>query len=55
MYASDEFAELAAWCRDLTDRIEGGDRERMGRAFATSSRYELAFWEMAWSGESWPA
>jgi thiaminase/transcriptional activator TenA len=54
MYASDEFAELAAWCRDLTDRIEGGDRGRMGRAFATSSRYELAFWEMAWSGESWP-
>jgi thiaminase/transcriptional activator TenA len=55
MYASDEFAELAAWCRDLTDRIEGGDRGRMERAFATSSRYELAFWEMAWSGERWPA
>ena len=26
MYASDDFAELAAWCRDLTDRIEGADR-----------------------------
>jgi thiaminase (transcriptional activator TenA) len=55
MYASDDFAELAAWCRDLTDRIEGADRERMERAFVTSSRYELAFWEMAWAGERWPS
>jgi thiaminase/transcriptional activator TenA len=55
MYASDDFAELAAWCRDLTDRIEGADRGRMERAFVTSSRYELAFWEMAWAGERWPS
>jgi thiaminase/transcriptional activator TenA len=54
MYASDDFAELAAWCRELTDRMEGADRGRMERAFTTSSRYELAFWEMAWSGEHWP-
>jgi thiaminase/transcriptional activator TenA len=54
MYASDEFAELAAWCRELTDRLEGADHGQMERAFATSSRYELAFWEMAWSGERWP-
>jgi thiaminase (transcriptional activator TenA) len=54
MYASDDFAELAAWCRELTDRMECADRERMERAFATSSRYELAFWEMAWAGERWP-
>jgi thiaminase/transcriptional activator TenA len=57
MYASDEFAELAAWCRDLTDRLAEGvgaaGRERMRAAFVTSSRYELRFWEMAWSGESW--
>jgi thiaminase (transcriptional activator TenA) len=55
MYASDDFAELAAWCRELTDRMEGADRGRMERAFVTSSRYELAFCEMAWSGEAWPA
>jgi thiaminase (transcriptional activator TenA) len=55
MYASDEFSDLAAWCRELTDQLEGADRGRMERAFTTSSRYELAFWEMAWSGERWPS
>jgi thiaminase/transcriptional activator TenA len=54
MYSSERFAELASWCRALTDRIAGSaasmTRERMRRAFVTSSRYELAFWDMAWSG-----
>ena len=58
MYASAEFAELAAWCRTLVDRLGAalGDdgRARLQRAFLTSSRYELAFWEMAWTGERWP-
>jgi thiaminase (transcriptional activator TenA) len=59
MYASDEFAELARWCRALADRV-GADlgphaRERATDAFVTSSRYELAFWEMAWTGDAWPA
>jgi thiaminase len=26
----------------------------MAAAFLTSSRYELAFWEMAWTLERWP-
>lgn len=59
MYASTEFGELADWCRALVDRLGGalaeGGRERLERAFVTSSRYELAFWEMAWNGERWPA
>ncbi len=59
MYASAEFAELADWCRALVDRLGGalaeGGRARLQRAFLTSSRYELAFWEMAWKGERWPA
>ena len=54
MYGSEEFAELAAWCRELTDRAADGLPEPMRRraeaAFLTSSHYELAFWEMAWSG-----
>lgn len=59
MYASPEFAELADWCRALVDRLgtalaEGG-RAAVERAFVTSSRYELAFWEMAWTGERWAA
>jgi thiaminase/transcriptional activator TenA len=49
-YAAPEFTELAAWCRELVDRLAGdagpGPRERMRRAFLTSSRYELAFWDV---------
>jgi len=59
MYASAEFAELAGWCRALVDRLGAAlpsdGRARLQRAFLTSSRYELAFWEMAWNGERWPA
>lgn len=49
MYASSEFAALVDWCRDLLDRVCDGlpdnALERVERAFLTSSRYELAFWE----------
>lgn len=59
MYASPEFAELAGWCRALVDRLGdalgAGGLARAERAFVTSSRYELAFWEMAWTGERWVA
>lgn len=59
MYASPEFGELAGWCRALVDRVGAGltgcARARLERAFLTSSRYELAFWDMAWRGERWPA
>lgn len=59
MYASEEFAQLGEWCRDLVDRVAFGmpddARTRMEEAFVISSRYELAFWEMAWSGERWLA
>jgi len=52
VYADPEFAELAHWCRELTDEACAGLPERsLARAeaaFLTSSRYELAFWEMAW-------
>lgn len=52
MYASEEFAELAAWCRAVCDSAaadtgEAG-RDRMRDAFLTCSRYELEFWEAAW-------
>jgi thiaminase/transcriptional activator TenA len=58
MYSSDDFARLAGWCRELTDaageRLPTQARGRAFDVFLTSSRYELAFWEMAWSGETWP-
>jgi thiaminase/transcriptional activator TenA len=59
MYSSREFSDLARWCRELVDRIgpeaTGTARNRMHRSFLVSSRYELAFWEMAWRGERWAA
>lgn len=59
LYVSDEFAQLGTWCRDVVDRVAKGlspdSLKRMEDAFVTSSRYELAFWEMAWSGERWLA
>jgi thiaminase (transcriptional activator TenA) len=52
VYADDEFAQLAAWCRELTDAAGSGLGEagvaRMHAAFRASSEHELAFWEMAW-------
>ena len=54
MYADPEFATLAEWCRQLVDDLatEAGSvpRRRMRTAFLTSVRFELAFWEMAWTG-----
>lgn len=59
MYASDEFTTLATWGRDLTDAacdaLPEPAMKRVEDAFITSSRYELAFWEMAWTQETWLA
>ncbi len=57
-YASPDFAQLAQWCRGLVDQLAEGAPPpvlaRVQRAFDVSSRYELAFWEMAWTMERWP-
>ena len=41
------------WCRQLVDRLAEdvgpAGRQRMVDAFVTSSRYELAFWEAAYT------
>ncbi len=59
VYADAEFAELATWCRSLVDiaceNVSSDRADRVERAFITSSRYELAFWEMAWRQETWLA
>jgi thiaminase/transcriptional activator TenA len=58
-YAAPEFEELASWCRGHVDAVaadaDDAARARMTRAFLTCSSYELAFWEMAWTLERWPA
>jgi thiaminase/transcriptional activator TenA len=59
MYASEEFAQQADWCREVLDDLAEGlpaaAKGRLARAFLTSSRYELAFWDMARNLERWPA
>jgi thiaminase/transcriptional activator TenA len=51
MYGSDDFAQLAAWCRDILDALADGlpkhFLDRIEAAFITSSRHELAFWDQA--------
>lgn len=58
VYADPEFAALAMLCRELTDAACDGlptpVLQRVESAFLTASRYELAFWEMAWTDEHWP-
>jgi thiaminase/transcriptional activator TenA len=57
LYASERFAEVARWCRELTDRLaeDGSERVRAQaeRAFMTSCRYELACWDQAWDDRGW--
>ncbi len=52
MYAGEDFQQLAAWSRELVDDVASelatAGHDRMRRAFAASSRHELAFWESAW-------
>ena len=52
MYASDEFAALAQWCRAECDEASAdagaAGRERMLGAFLASSGYELDFWQAGW-------
>ena len=59
VYADPEFGEIATWCRDLLDRACDGLPEwrlaKVEELFVTSSRYELQFWEMAWTRETWLA
>jgi thiaminase/transcriptional activator TenA len=55
-YASEEFQQLAAWCRELVDEaaqgLGGAAAGRMHAAFQSSSEHELAFWDAAWSASS---
>ena len=58
LYASPEFAEVAAWMCARVDawakRASEVEKLRLEQAFLVSSRYEWMFWEMAWNEESWP-
>jgi thiaminase len=49
---------VSALGRDL-DELAGAPSaalaQRLGVLFARAARFELAFWEMCWSGQAWPA
>jgi thiaminase/transcriptional activator TenA len=52
-YASEDFAELAAWCRTLADSVATTENaDAMREAFVTCSRHELAFWDACWRLEA---
>ncbi len=57
-YASDEFEDASDWLKEEMERLAAdagqAKRVRLRELFLLSSRYEWAFWEMCWTGESWP-
>ncbi|QPC45667.1 thiaminase II [Mangrovibacillus cuniculi] len=56
-YASDWFGELVTEQINRLDELVGElsdhEKDRIEKHFVKSSYYELAFWEMSWSLESW--
>ena len=58
MYAGPEQQAVAEEAREICDRIAAaaGPAEiaAMREAYITCTRYEQAFWEMAWTLEKWP-
>lgn len=57
-WAGDEFAGLVEFLEGEVDRLAGGAgprvRQRMEELFVLTTRYEIAFWEMAYRGPHWP-
>ncbi|MFB6161379.1 MAG: thiaminase II [Haloferacaceae archaeon] len=56
-YTSDEFREAVSWMADLVDECAErypGEHDAMREAFLTCARLEHAFWEMAYTRETWP-
>jgi thiaminase/transcriptional activator TenA len=57
-WAGEEFARLVDFLEGTVDRLADGAgddvRERMSWMFEQTLRYEIAFWQMAWEGPSWP-
>ena len=57
-WAGDAFAEYVAFLENeldaLADSAGPAERERMTELFQMTTRYEIAFWEMAATGAGWP-
>ena len=57
-WAGESFAQYVAYLESVLDQLaeEAGsaERERMAEYFELTAKYEIAFWEMAATGEEWP-
>ena len=57
-WAGEEFAQYVSYLEGELDRLAetaGADELlRMGELFETTTKYEIAFWEMAMTGGGWP-
>ncbi len=57
-WSGEAFAGFVDGLEERQDRLaeEAGpaDRREMARLFETTVRYEIAFWEMAYTGSGWP-
>lgn len=57
-WAGDEFGAFVGWLGDELDDLareaSAAGREAMQEHFERTVRYEVAFWEMALEGSSWP-
>lgn len=57
-WAGEPFGGYVAHLEEELDPLAAGagaaERARMAELFELTLRYELAFWQMAWTGETWP-
>ena len=57
-WASDAFGQYVSYLERELDALAAAagptERARMAELFDVTTRYEIAFWEMALGGESWP-
>jgi len=57
-WAGDDFAAWVSHLEGELDRLAEGagdaERARMAELFELTTKYEIAFWEMAATGEGWP-
>ena len=57
-WAGEDFAAYVTYLEGELDRLAEGagpdERGRMAALFELTTRYEIAFWEMAATGEGWP-
>ena len=54
IHACKELDDFVTWMRGVLDAATVPDVARLKEIFLTTLRYEYLFWEMAYTGESWP-